>query len=100
MQPARRKLLFWGVCIPLRSYLASLGDWRPLRVFATVIGLRWLAGCEVGPEGFFGGPAFWADERPVHGVMWTAYAVSGESLFLWADTAFGAWNWLDSAEIG
>ena len=89
----RRALLFWGVCIPARAYLASRGNDPLLRVAAAVIGYRWLAGLESGHTGAFGGPAFWADERPVHGALWASYAASGASVFLWADTAFGAANW-------
>ena len=67
-----RALIFWGVCIPLRSYLTlrakdNREDW--LRLFALAIGTRWVTGGEVGNEGVFGGPAFWKDERPLHGVL-------------------------------
>ena len=90
----RRALLFWGVCIPLRAYLATRGDDPLLRAAAGVIGYRWLAGYESSHTGAFGGVAWWADQRPVHGALWAMYAASGESAFLWADTAFGAANWV------
>jgi len=90
-----RTLLFWGVCIPLRTYLATRGDNPYLRVFAAVIGTRWILGFENGNEGMFGGPSWWADERRAHGLLWSAYALSGDDRWLKADTAFGATNWFD-----
>jgi len=95
MVPAgKRAALFWGVCIPLRLYLSSRGDQPFLRVFAGVIGYRWLSGLENGSESMFGGPVFWADERPMHGLLWASYAATGNSTYLYGDTAFGAANWL------
>ena len=88
-----RGFLFWGVCIPVRLSLARRGDDPLLRAAAAVIGYRWLSGQQNGPEGVFGGVAFWADDRPVHGMLWSAYAASGRNEFLYADTAFGALNW-------
>jgi hypothetical protein len=91
----RRARIFWAVCIPTRLAIAvHAADWT--RVAAAVIGARWLAGLENGNEGFFGGPTWWAEERPIHGVLWVAYAVSGRRMFLFADTAFGAYNWLST----
>jgi hypothetical protein len=90
----RRALLFWGVCVPTRAYLASRGNDPYLRAAAAVVGYRWLTGLQSAHIGAFGGPAFWADERPMHGVLWASYAATGQSTFLWADTAFGAVNWL------
>ena len=89
-----RAVLFWGVCIPFRLYLASRGNAGWLRTAAIIISYRWLTGKEVGNEGVFGGPAFWADERPIHGLFWGAYATTGKSQFLYYDTLFGATNWL------
>lgn len=91
MRARDRALLFWTVCIPLRLTLAR---YPPPRVVALLIGGRWLTGAEVTHEGFFGGEAFWADERPIHGALWTAFAVSGDQRFLLADAAFGAVNWV------
>lgn len=93
----QRKLLFWLVCIPTRTWItlrARDGGRVWLRLFAAALGLRWLAGLEVGKEGVFGGPAFWADERPLHGALWFLYAVSDDWRYLGADTALGALNWL------
>lgn len=90
----QRGALFWGVCIPLRSYLSSKGDDATLRAFAAVIGGRWLLGYQNGDEGMFGGPSWWEEERPLHGALWSAYAVTGDSRFLKADTAVGALNWV------
>ena len=92
----QRGALFWGVCIPLRSYLSSKGDDPLLRFFAAVIGSRWLLGYENGNEGVFGGKTWWKEERPLHGALWMTYAVAGDSRFLKADTAFGAANWIFS----
>ena len=89
-----RTALFWGVCIPMRVYLASRGNDPLLRTAAAVISYRWLSGLEDGDIGAFGGPAWWADERPLHGVLWGAYAATGISTFLWLDTAVGAGNWM------
>ena len=72
MKATHRALLFWGVCIPLRLSLASLGNNTALRVFAAVVGARWLTGAEDSKVGRFGGPAFWADERPLHGAAPTS----------------------------
>jgi len=94
MRKEARALLFWGVCIPTRIYLASRGNDPLLRAAAVLVSYRWLSGLEGGHEGAFGGPAFWADERPIHGALWGAYALSGASGFLWADTVFGGVNWV------
>ena len=91
---SERALLFWGVCIPVRATLASLGNNALLRVFALGVGANWLLGFSDGHVGAFGGSAFWKEERPVHGALWTAYALTGRSGFLWFDTAFGALNWV------
>tara|TARA_Y100000817_G_scaffold252280_1_gene204848 strand:- start:4430 stop:4738 length:309 start_codon:yes stop_codon:yes gene_type:complete len=96
LTPMQRGALFWGVCIPLRSYLSSKGDDATLRAFAAVIGGRWLLGYENGDEGVFGGPSWWKEERPLHGALWAAYAATGNSQFLKIDTAVGAANWIFS----
>ena len=97
-----RAILFWSVCIPIRVQLTTLARTRNpklLRLFAAALGARWLSGGEVGNEGAFGGPAFWADERVLHGALWAAYALnlpnSEEAWkFLAFDTLFGAVNWI------
>ena len=101
MRSGMRAMLFWGVCVPLRVTLAKLAN-APrirelLRAFAALLAYRWLSGTEVGNEGVFGGPAFWADERPLHGALWGGYAITGKAAFLWIDVAFGAANWLFSS---
>ncbi len=90
----QRALLFWGVCIPLRYVLAAQGDQLWLRAAAAVISTRWLAGYETAHVGFFGGPAWWADERKLHGALWLGYAATGQSAFLYFDTHVGVANWL------
>ncbi len=92
----QRTLLFWSVCIPLRYALSEMGDNTALRGFALLIGSRWVLGLENGDEGVFGGPAWWADERPMHGSLWLAYALTGSGCFLKADVALGALNRLIS----
>lgn len=102
LSPNARALMFWGVCIPLRvrlTLLAKADNPTLLRLFAAGIGVRWLTGGEVGDEGVFGGPAFWAEERVWHGALWSAYALNipdkqSAWKFLALDTAFGAMNWL------
>ena len=94
MKRQYRNVVFWSVCIPTRLYLASVGDAAWLRLFAAVIGGRWLMGLENGNEGVFGGPVWWADERALHGVLWTAYAGTGNNSFLFADVFMGAANWV------
>jgi len=90
----RRSTLFWLVCIPTRAYLASRGNDPLLRIAAGAVSYRWLWGLEDNHIGAFGGPAFWADERPWHGLLWGLYAVSGRAAFLWVDTTFGAAKWI------
>jgi len=92
----QRGALFWGVCIPLRSYLSSKGDDALLRAFATVIGARWVLGYENGDEGVFGGVSWWREQRPLHGALWLSYAATGKSQFLKVDTVVGAANWIFS----
>jgi hypothetical protein len=91
----QRKAAFWLVCLPLRTAIARYAAAAPLlsRPFAAVIGTRWLLGLENGDEGMFGGPTWWADQRQLHGGLWSAYAVTGQSCYLWADVAVGAANW-------
>ena len=90
-----RALLFWAVCMPVRAAIAvrAVRGEPALRALAAVIGGRWVMRMERGHVGVFGGPVWWAEERPVHGALWSAYAVTGVSHFLVADTVFGAVNW-------
>ena len=100
LSASQRAIVFWGVCIPLRTYLTYFARRRQqsdaLRVFAAAIGFQWVSGKQVGNEGVFGGPAFWADERFFHGVLWSGYGLTDDWRFLAADTAFGAVNWLQA----
>ena len=94
----QRNIVFWAVCIPLRMRIARSVTQEPwsqcvTRPFAAVVGARWLLGLENGDEGMFGGPTWWADQRRLHGGLWTAYAVTGQSCYLWADVAVGVANW-------
>ena len=91
-----RTALFWGVCIPLRTYLATRGDRADLRAFALVIGTRWVAGLEDSHVGQFGGPAWWKEERALHGMLWLGYAATGDSRWLKADVGVGVVNWIYS----
>ena len=94
MQRNMRNLLFWGVCIPTRVFLASRGNDPVVRAGAGVVSYRWLTGSVSNHIGFFGGHVWWADERPIHGILWGLYAATGDSRFLWTNTAFGALNWV------
>ena len=99
LDAAQRAQVFWLVCIPVRTSLAVLalrGDRPILRTGAAVVGARWLLGYEMAVEGVFGGPAWWRDERALHGALWATYAATGDGRLLVADTAFGALNWLTS----
>ena len=91
-----RAVLFWGACIPLRLYLARQGNNVYLRAGAGVVAYRWLSGLEASRVGVFGGPAWWAGERPLHGLLWGAYAVLGSDTFLYTDVALGALNWVSN----
>jgi len=75
------------------------GDW--LRLPALVIGTRWLAErwVSLGNKGFFGGHAWWAEERPVHGTLWIAYALSGSPKWLYTDACYGAVNWFKNLPL-
>ena len=95
----QRALVFWGGCMPTRFYLALVVARRSkykdaLRVFAAVIAARWLSGSITKATGFFGGAAWWADERAIHGALWGAYALAGDWRFLAADATLGGANWL------
>lgn len=87
-----RTLLFWGVCIPVRYYITTI-DIPEKRLAASIIAMRWLLGYENGHTGFFGGNAWWANERKLHGMLWAAYATTGTSTYLLADVWLGALNW-------
>ena len=80
--------------MPLRGYLSTRGDAAALRLFATVVGTRWVLGMEDGHIGAFGGLAWWKEERAQHGVLWLLYAFTGDDTYLKIDTAFGAVNWI------
>lgn len=101
MNETERALLFWLVCMPTRTLIAAAALQRthdvPLRLGASIIGYRWLVGMESEHVGAFGGPAWWAEERALHGAMWAVYAVTGRGEFLVADTVFGAYNWATNA---
>jgi len=93
----QRTLAFWGVCIPARLYIATLARdanyKNVLRVAAALIAANWLSG-GVKSVGFFGGRAWWSEERRLHGALWAAYALGGDWRFLLADVLFGAGNWI------
>lgn len=97
LNSAQRAQVFWLVCIPVRTGIAIMalrGKHEPvLRTGAAVIGARWLLGYEMAVEGVFGGPAWWKDQRQLHGALWSMYAATGDGRLLAADTAVGAMNW-------
>tara|TARA_Y100000748_G_C15489770_1_gene486072 strand:- start:300 stop:602 length:303 start_codon:yes stop_codon:yes gene_type:complete len=88
-----RALLFWAVCVPTRYYIATV-DVPEKRLAALIVAMRWLLGYEDGHVGFFGGEAWWANERKLHGMFWAAYAATGVSTYLLADVWLGAFNWI------
>ena len=88
-----RALLFWLVCIPTRVAIAAYSG-QAMRYVAAAVGLRWLLGFEDGDVGFFGGRAWWKEERVLHGVLWGAYALTGKNRYLWLDVQLGALNWV------
>ena len=90
-----RALLFWSVCIPLRTLITIHADTQQwLRIPAAVMAHTWLSGHASSLEGVFGGFAWWANQRHAHGLLWGAYAATGMWEFLALDTAGGAANWL------
>ena len=89
-----RAALFWTVCIPTRLLIATQVPSHMLRPSAFLLGTRWLLfHSHMGTRGFFGGHAFWAPQRPLHGLLWLTYALTGNRHWLLFDAAFGAWNW-------
>jgi hypothetical protein len=97
MDSTQRAIVFWSVCLPTRLYFASTiaRDYEQLsRLLALLVGGRWITGAEMSVEGFFGGPAWWAESRRVHGALWLAYAALGDRELLYADVLYGALNWL------
>ena len=88
---------FWLLCMPLRYYIATNARGVLLRLFAAVIGVRWLMGLPKSRVGFFGGKAWWKDQRQGHGALWTGYAFTQDARFLKSDVAFGALNWVRKA---
>tara|TARA_Y100000768_G_scaffold162854_1_gene121860 strand:+ start:2573 stop:2857 length:285 start_codon:yes stop_codon:yes gene_type:complete len=87
-------MLFWVACLPLRYalYLHAKTKSVALRLFAAVIGSRWVLGFERGTVGFFGGKAWWAKSRPLHGILWLAYATTDRASYLKYDLYLGIAN--------
>ncbi len=95
----RRTAIFWGVCIPSRvalTLVARQGS-PPVRLYAAVAAYQWLSGSVDNSVGMFGGPVWWADERPLHGLLFALYAATDDWRWLALDTSFGAFNWLREA---
>lgn len=95
-----RSALFCG-CISVRLLIAFFlyaiirTPWFSIPFFAIGIGfvISWFRGKK---KGFFGGPAYWADFRPIHALLWTitgGFTAGSEfviaSLFIFIDTAIG-----------
>ena len=98
----RRAAAFWLGCIPARTGVtyaaATVKDGvkrTALRVSAAGLGATWLLQpaqiLEYGEQ--FQGPIWWKDQRTLHGVLWSLYALTGDWRFLAADTVGGAVNW-------
>ena len=95
-----RFFLFWCACIPARLFVASLGNNAVMSLIAALIGIWWLSGMETTRVGRFGGPAFWADIRPLHGLLWLLYAITGNCIFLYVDLFVGVLRWLTGYAAG
>ncbi len=95
----QRGVVFWLACLPTRWFLATRGNVPALRIFAAFIGTRWLIGKFDDDKGQFGGPVWWADERALHGMLWSAYAATGQQGYLQADVLAGALNWLTTDKL-
>ena len=89
------------VCISVRLVIAFFlyaiirTPWLSMPFFVTGIGfiITWF---KEKKKGFFGGPAYWADFRPIHSLLWimaggvtagAEYIIA--SLFIFIDTAIG-----------
>lgn len=86
-----RMWLFFGVCLPARALLATVGSllaWRQpgtlaayaFGALALVIGLGFVISAATRngkPDdvGFAGGRVWWARARPWHAALWCAYAL-------------------------
>ena len=87
-----REVLFWFGCLPTRSYItyrSSIKDEYSdtIRLGAFILSAWWLSGMENDTEiGRFGGRAWWAHLRPIHGTLWGMYAITGDWRFLAGDT--------------
>lgn len=92
LSPAERAAVFWAVCVPTRGLLLAHADRVWVRAFATAASVMWLTQ-DMGHIGAFGGVAWWADARPVHGVLWGLYALSGARALLGVDLLYGTLRW-------
>ena len=93
-----RKLMFWLVCIPTRSALAYVAARHDVRPLTALIGAQWLLGLPTGERkhrGAFGGRAWWADRRAVHGALFAGHAATGKPIFLWLDVLLGAYGQIE-----
>lgn len=85
-----RNALFYLVCVPSRLLVARYATFVPyMRYIAAAVGTTWLLGLPDKSVGFFGGNAWWAKYRPLHGVLWLAYAATRDNRYLYADPLLG-----------
>lgn len=97
----RETVLFWGACIPTRTFLTLLARQNsgPLpRLLAAGPAFVWLTDMvnnnwPIRHEKL-DKCVWWADERQKHGFFWAAYSVTGDWRWLAADTVYGGLNWL------
>ena len=85
--PCCRRLLHWGVCIPLRAAFAALAFVLPrvglvalVRGFAMLPleqSFTWVSLTldNTAPVGQFGGPAWWSGQRAVHALTYLTFSV-------------------------
>lgn len=89
----KKTMLFWLGCMPARLALAlNIEKLSPTLQLATIIpGIVWLTGMYKSSIGFFGGYAWWAQLRPLHGALWVLYAATKDKRWLLLDTSLAAW---------
>lgn len=103
----KRDILFFTACIPAR-YLAyrlarraSVEQNEHVKVFGRVAAgaasLYWAVMSELplkNETGFFGGPVWWDNARPIHAGLYSYYAFTGDYRSLFVDIIFGLCVWL------
>ncbi len=108
----RRPILFLGLCMTVRLGLTFLARKYPetasqyaWMAIIPVIGWLWIyfvSGRDTGPE-VFGDKIWWNYLRPVHAILWSAFAYMSYTghemawMALFIDTLIGFTGWLQQA---